>query len=203
MDIHTLIEASHTLGKDRGFWEIDKDLREEMLYIFSNVGDIAKSFKKNKRADWESYEKRFISLENHDESSKHFIIAKRNLYKEYIKDTFEDEIANVILRITDLIGGKKIDLISAHPWIEPYQNTDLNYFFRNVKPREEFSGNVAHWLNESLASCMFSSDKDQDYGLFHIVFHLSSMIEFYDIDIERLLTKKIEYNSSRPILYSI
>jgi hypothetical protein len=40
----------------------------------------------------------------------------------------------------------------------------LNYFFRNVETTEEFKGNVAHWLNESLSMCMFSSDDDKDYA---------------------------------------
>jgi len=203
MDIHTLIDASHALGKDRGFWKEEKDLREEMLYIFSNVGDIAKSFKKNKRSNWTGYDAMIFQLEESD-----FIesVKKENankIFKKYIKDTFEDEIANVILRITDLIGGKKIDIISTHPWIEPIQHTELNYFFRNVKPNQEFKGNVAHWLNESLAMCMFSSDKDIDYGFSHILFHLGSLIEFFDIDIEKHLTKKIGYNQSRPMLYSV
>lgn len=199
MDIHILIDASHALGKDRGFWEKEKDLREEMLYIFSNVGDIAKAYKKGRRADWVNYE---ASIKNMDYDFIEAEITKREYFKSYIKDTFEDEIANVILRITDLIGGKKIDIISTHPWIKPFEYTEINYFFRNVKPTEEFKGNVAHWLNESLAMCMFSSDKDQDYGFSHILFHLGSLIEFFDIDIEKHLTKKIEYNRSRPMLYS-
>lgn len=199
MNIHTLIQTSHALGKDKGFWDTEKDLREEMLYIFSNVGDIAKAFKKNRRANWNSYERSVISLNCVDVSERKF--EKKEIYKQHIKDTFEDEIANVILRITDLLGGKKIDIISAHPWIEPFEHNKLNYFFENVKPREEFKKNVAHWLNEALSICMFSSDKDQDYGFCHILFHLGSLIDFYNIDIERHLIEKIEYNKLRPLLY--
>lgn len=198
MDINTLIHASHILGKDRGFWKEDKDLREEMLYIFSNVGDIAKAYKKNRRANWTEYEAA-VNYSN----NKNIDGGNIKFFKTYIKDTFEDEIANVILRITDLLGGKKIDIISTHPWIESLENTELNYFFRNAKPTQEFNGNVAHWLNESLAMCMFSSDKDTDYGFSHILFHLGSLIEFFDIDIEKHLIKKIEYNQSRPMLYSV
>jgi hypothetical protein len=201
MNIHILIEASHALGKDRGFWGAEKDLREEMLYIFSNFGDIAKAFKKEKRANWDSYEALMMQLEEHSEEEAVFKDMSKKIFEKHIKDTFEDEIANVILRITDLIGGNKIDIIDAHPWVETYEYADLNFFFKNVKPREEFKGKVAHWLNETLAICMFSSDKDKDYGLSHILFHLGSLIEFYNIDIERHLAKKIEYNRLRPLLY--
>jgi hypothetical protein len=201
MNIHILIEASHVLGKDRGFWKEEKDLREEILYIFSNIGDIAKAFKKNKRANWDSYEAMMMQLEEQQTDDSLFKDTSKKIFEKYIKDTFEDEITNVILRITDLIGGSKIDIIKTHPWVETYEYTDLNYFFRNTKPREEFNGKVANWLNETLAVCMFSSDKDKDYGLSHILFHLGSLIEFYDIDIERHLTKKIEYNRLRPLLY--
>ena len=192
MNIHILTEASHSLAKDRGFWKTDKDLREELLYVISNVGDIAKAFKKNRKARWDLYD--VDSKYSSDTSSK---IA----FKRHIKDSFEDEIANVILRITDLFGGKKINITESHPWLKDVEDTDLNYFFRNVKTTEEFDGNVAYWLNEALALCLFSSDKDQDFGLSHILFHLGSLIEFFDIDIEKQLTKKIEYNRSRPLLY--
>ncbi len=163
MNIHILIEASHTLAVDRGFWTEEKDLREEMLYIFSNVGDIVKSFKKNRRANWESYERSLISLNCIELQDRKF--EKKEIYKQHIKDTFEDEIANVILRITDLVGGKKIDLISVHPWIKEFEYVNLNDFFRNVKPTENFNGNVAHWLNEALSMCMVSSDKDKDLAI--------------------------------------
>lgn len=201
MDIRVLIEASHTLGKDRGFWDEEKDLREEVLYIFSNIGDIAKSFKKNKRANWNDYESLIFQLESDSESKSSFQKMSKEIFEKHIKDTFEDEITNVILRITDLIGGKNIDIVKVHPWVEKYENTDINYFFRNTKPTEEYDGKLVQWLNECLAMCMLSSDKDKDYGLSHILFHLGSLIEFYDIDIERHLIKKIEYNRLRPLLY--
>lgn len=201
MNINILVEASHTLGKDRGFWQEEKDLREEILYISSNLGDIAKAFKKNKRADWLKYQSMMIQLDEESESTVEFTEGSKKIFKACIKDTFEDEIANVILRITDLLGGKKIDLLKVYPWLEPLSTTELNYFFRTAKPTEEFKGQVPHWLNEALALCMFASDKDIDFGLSHILFHLGSIIEYYDIDIEKHLVKKIEYNRLRPMLY--
>lgn len=206
MDILMLIDVSHTLGKDRGFWEKDKDLREEILYIFSNIGDIAKAFKKNRRADWESYDRLFFILENEFESDviteEKFIEKSRELYKKFIKDTFEDEIANVILRITDLLGGKNISITSCHPWITDLCNYGVNYFFKQAKPQEEYKDNLAQWLNETIAVCMLSADNEEDFGLCHILFHLGALIEYYDIDIERHLVKKIEYNRLRPLLYT-
>jgi hypothetical protein len=201
MNIHILVEASHALGKDRGFWAEEKDLREELLYIFSNIGDIAKSFKNKKRANWQSYESLMLQLEDDSQSESIYIEMSKKVFEKHIKDTFEDEITNVILRITDLMGGKKINIADTHPWVETYEYTELNYFFRNTKPTEEYDGKLANWLNEAMAACLLSSEKDTDYGLSHILFHLSSLIEFYDIDIERHLIKKIEYNRLRPLLY--
>lgn len=201
MDIHMLIEASHTLGKDRGFWEKEKDLREEILYILSNVGDIAKAVRKGRKANWTEYEASIRDVENKNYDLKEIEYTKKQYFKTYIKDSFEDEIANVILRITDIIGGKKINITEVNPWISPYEHTELNYFFRNVKPTEEFTGNTPRFLNEAIHICMFHSNEDKDYGLSHILFYLGSIIEFYDIDIEKHLIKKIEYNRTRPILY--
>jgi len=197
-----LIEASHTLGKDRGFWEKEKDLREEILYILSNVGDIAKAVKKGRKADWTNYEASINTLDRKEYlDPKEIEFSKKEYFKTYIKDSFEDEIANVILRITDIMGGKKINITEVNPWIAPCEHTELNYFFRNVKPTEEFTGNTPRFLNEAIHICMFHSTEDKDYGLSHILFYLGSIIEFYDIDIEKHLIKKIEYNRTRPTLY--
>jgi len=197
-----LIEASHTLGKDRGFWEKEKDLREEILYILSNVGDIAKAVKKGRKADWTNYEASINTLDRKEYlDPKEIEFSKKEYFKTYIKDSFEDEIANVILRITDIMGGKKINITEVNPWIAPCEHTELNYFFRNVKPTEEFAGNTPRFLNEAIHICMFHSTEDKDYGLSHILFYLGSIIEFYDIDIEKHLIKKIEYNRTRPTLY--
>ena len=200
MDIHMLIEASHTLGKDRGFWEKEKDLREEILYILSNVGDIAKAVKKGRKANWTEYDAVIKSYSDIYDEYEMVEIKKQN-FKKYIKDSFEDEIANVILRITDIMGGKKINITEVNPWIASCEHTELNYFFRNVKPTEEFTGNTPRFLNEAIHICMFHSNEDKDYGLSHILFYLGSIIEFYDIDIEKHLIKKIEYNRTRPTLY--
>jgi len=195
-----LTEASHSLGKDRGFWEEEKDLREEILYILSNVGDIAKAKKKDRYSNWTEYDAAIKSCDDIYDEQEISEIKKHN-FKKYIKDTFEDEIANVILRITDLTAGSNISIVESHPWVKTYEGFPLNIFFRKVKPNQGFDGNVAHCLNEALAICMFSSDKNKDYGLFHILFHLGSIIDFYNIDIEKHLIKKIEYNRGRPILY--
>jgi hypothetical protein len=205
MDILTLIEASHTLGRDKGFWKKDKDLREEILYIFSNIGDIAKAFKKNNRSDWERYDRLFYLLEDDlktgEITQEVFSEKSREFFQSCIKNTFEDEITNVILRVTDLIGGKKISITSCHPWTEEFLTLDLNGFFMEVRPQEEYKGNLPYWLNDTLAACMFSSDTDKDYGLFHILFHLGSIINYYNINIEKQVVKKIEYNRLRPLLY--
>src|ERR1035437_717710 len=202
MDIHMLIESSHSLGVDRGFWKKEKDLREEILYILSNIGDIAKAVKKEKKADWMNYEISVKHFERHNPKLEEEEIkkSKNKFFKMYIKDSFEDEIANVILRITDIMGGNKMNITEANPWISAYEHTGLNYFFRNVKPTEELTGTTPRWLNEAIHICMFHSDDDKDYGLSHILFYLGSIIEFYDIDIEKHLIKKIEYNRTRPVL---
>lgn len=202
MTILELIEISHILGKDRGFWEKNKDIREELLYVISDVGDIAKALKKNKRADWKIYDQNLFVLEHSNRTEEYIKQSSKLLFDIHIKNTFEDEIINTILRITDLFGGKNVDIVKANTWLENYIDFDLNYFFHHVKPRHDFDkeSNVSHFLTEAIALCM-TSDNEFDYGLSNILFYLGAIIEFYEIDAEKHIVKKIEYNRTRPMKY--
>jgi hypothetical protein len=199
MNILELIKESHGLAKEKGFWENNKNRHEDIMFIIANLGEVAKTHRKKKFANWTLYND---SLKNIPSSnlSKENTKSFNNYFQVFIKDTFEDEITNVILRITDFIGGNNINIIKSNEWIEKYVQMDLDDFFRSVAPSEKYCGNIGEWMNKAVIERVYRSN-ESDMGLMHILFYLGSIIEEFNIDIEKYIVTKIEFNRTRPVMY--
>lgn len=196
MNIIELIDKSHLLAIQKGFWDEKRDDSERTLLIISNVGDIVKAHRRNKFADWIRYDSTLSKTDSGHSDGHDFKIS----FEEYIKDSFEDEIANVIIRICDFIGGNKVDIFELNPWMREYSELPINDFLRYAQISREYSGNISDWLHESLCECSYYS-READKGLMHLLCHMGSMVCGLQIDIEKHIALKLRYNEDRPRLY--
>jgi hypothetical protein len=197
MNIIQLIEESHSVSKEKGFWDEKRNNSETVLLIISNVGDIVKAHKKGRFANWIERDTSLSGIKNPNENETlDFNVS----FEEYIKDTFEDEIANVMLRICDFLGGNKTDIFALHPWMREYSELSINDFLRYAQISREYPGNVSDWLCEALWECSYYS-KEEDCGLTHLLCYLGSMVSEMELDIERHIVEKLKYNRTRPRLY--
>ena len=194
MNILELIEKSHSLAKDKGFWAKEKNPKEDIMLIISNLGEIVKAHKKNKFADWLLYNDQMFK------DRERTLIHSTEYFNVFIKDTFEDEIANIVIRITDFFGGHNINILSGKEWLRNSTTVSLVDFFRSTMPLQKYCGNVGEWLEESLHERFYHS-KESDHGLLNILFYLGTIIEEFHVDIERQVVAKLEYNSKRPVKY--
>lgn len=197
MNILKLIEESHSVAKEKGFWDEKKNNSETVLLIIANVGEILKAQKKGRFANWIEYDSSLSAINNAEQNE--YLIFKAS-FEKHIKDTFEDEIANVIIRICDFLGGNKTDMFALHPWMRDYSELSVNEFFRYAQVSKEYSGNVADWLHESLWECSYYF-KEEDSGLTHLLCYLGSLVCGMEINIERHIVAKLKYNRNRPRLY--
>jgi NTP pyrophosphatase (non-canonical NTP hydrolase) len=85
-------------NKEKGFWNQSRNVGEMLMLVTSELGEAMEAHRKGRFADWEKYEN---LLQEH---------GTNTAFKESIKDTFEDEIADAIIRLLDLAGGLGIDL---------------------------------------------------------------------------------------------
>ncbi len=102
--INELSKEVHQNAVDKGWWE-DKEsfnVAEKLMLIVSEVSEAMEADRKGKRADMFGYE-----YDLKLESGKKI---KTNRFEFWIKDTFEDELADVAIRLFDLCDAMKIDL---------------------------------------------------------------------------------------------
>ena len=104
--INQLAKEAHENAKSKGFFDDEKNIGEMLCLIHSEVSEALESDRKNIYAYMDK--ENFNSL-NGSPTDEDF---KQNFF-ESIKDTFEDELADIMIRVMDLAAFKGIDL-EAH-----------------------------------------------------------------------------------------
>lgn len=103
MELRNVIEMSHEGAKKKGFWNKNRNVGEALMLVTSELGEAIDAHQKGKFFD-KSNTNLKILLNNINEQSFN------DRFRDNVKDTFEDEIADAVIRLFDLAGGLNIDL---------------------------------------------------------------------------------------------
>jgi len=104
-DLNTLCKEAHENSKSKGFYDEPKNIGEMLALIHSEVSEALEADRKGRycklKEDGMKYMQEQVSG-----------IAFSLNYKEEIKGTFEEEMADIVIRVFDMCGFKGIDLAS-------------------------------------------------------------------------------------------
>ena len=108
-------ELIHKGNISRGFYDgsFDKDgfpiknTGELLMLVVSELGEALEADRKNKQANLDLFEDKINVLNYQDISQKDAFIES---FKTHIKDTFQDEIADSVIRLLDMCGYLGIDI---------------------------------------------------------------------------------------------
>ena len=90
--LNELSEEIYQNNKEKGFWDNERNVGEMLMLVTSELGEAMEAHRKG----------RFANIEAYEEFSENF--------EDAIKDTFEDEIADSVIRLLDMCGGLGIDI---------------------------------------------------------------------------------------------
>ena len=92
-------------NKAKGFWDNERNVGELLMLVTSELGEAMEAHRKGKFANLERLE--FELSPNSELPYERHLSAK---FEMHVKDTFEDEIADAVIRLLDLSAGLGIDL---------------------------------------------------------------------------------------------
>lgn len=85
--------------KSKGFWDKPRNIGEMLMLITSELGEAMEAHRKNRFANKEGFE-----------SDINKGVSLKEAFEKNIKDSFEDELADVLIRVFDMAGGQGVDL---------------------------------------------------------------------------------------------
>lgn len=103
MIIKDFCEQAYNTAKEKGFYDNRAtNIGERLMLIVSELGEAMEAHRKTKFAGKDAYEHTLAGLIDNESKKQAFELA--------IKDTFEDEIADAMIRIFDLCHYMGIDI---------------------------------------------------------------------------------------------
>jgi NTP pyrophosphatase (non-canonical NTP hydrolase) len=107
-----LISQAHEMAKSKGFWEGERNKSELLMLVVSELAEALEALRKDHYADQAVVESlsHDIELDRTDEEFMLKAINWKTSFEQGVKSSFEDEIADVAIRLFDLCGGLGVDL---------------------------------------------------------------------------------------------
>jgi NTP pyrophosphatase (non-canonical NTP hydrolase) len=109
MNINNLIELSHSTAKEKGFWDSEERNKPELLMlIVSELAEALEALRKEHKSNPDIVTSLYNSYleEPYPMDAETF----KTEFQNHVKNSFEDEIADTVIRLFDLCGGLGIDL---------------------------------------------------------------------------------------------
>jgi NTP pyrophosphatase (non-canonical NTP hydrolase) len=102
MNINDTAKAIYTINVEKGFWENPRNKGELLMLVVSELAEALEADRKNRYSL--NNPKDIAALANDEDFN--------DAFSSHVKDTFEDEIADAVIRLFDMSAGLGIDLES-------------------------------------------------------------------------------------------
>lgn len=119
MNITELVEKAHANAVDKGFWDEKRETGTLLALIHSEVSEALEADRNSEKSEYVE-----VKLSNVDYSNLISFLTSYGFLNMVVKiekgakfinpkENFAEELADILIRVFDLSGGKGIDLESA------------------------------------------------------------------------------------------
>jgi NTP pyrophosphatase (non-canonical NTP hydrolase) len=107
-----LIKKAHGMAKEKGFWDSERNKSELLMLIVSELSEALEALRKNHYANKKAVDElhRDMQVNLWDDEFNIMDGPWKAAFEAEIKSSFEDELADVAIRLFDLCGGLGVDL---------------------------------------------------------------------------------------------
>ena len=95
----------HAAARNKGFWDNERETGTLLMLCVSELSEALEADRKDRYCHMDEDLKE--DLHDPENNSPNYCITH---FESFVKDTFEDELADTVIRILDLCGARGIDL---------------------------------------------------------------------------------------------
>ena len=189
--VQELIKRAYSIAATHGFHEVDRSNAHFLMLVVSEIGEMVEADRKSRRAMYDAVE----YCEKHaDETSD---VSWGRYFERDVKDTLEDELADVVIRIFDFLGTRHIEPLilektsTSDDWANLWGKDSINeqcYGLTKIITHideDTSADDISRLLGASLAWCFDFAD----FHKFDLLWHVENKL-MYNESRERLHGKK-------------
>lgn len=181
-DLNALRDRAYSIAKAHGFHEKEYSDETYLMLIITEIAEAVNADRKNHHAELYSFEKAKLDLIDTypmEENRKRMVF--NGLFEKAIKDSVEDKLADVAIRLLDFAGERKIELdVPLHSFLIIENSTFCENCF-------EICSELINRYVDNIG-----------YSIRYVLANLFQLSHFYSIDLFRFIDLKMKYNELRP-----
>lgn len=182
------IKRAYTTALDHGFHDEKHSDAHYMMLVLSEIGEMVEADRKNRRAVYDAVE---YSEKHADETPD---VSWCRYFERDVKDTLEDELADVVIRIFDFCGLRKIT-----PAMSSKGVLDMQDEFKRIFGGMTICEQCYALCNLVTDVTRFASPDEKQRALGSMLSFAVSFARHHGIDLEWHIDRKMRYNENRAI----
>ena len=211
MTINELIMTAHADAKAKGWWDEERNTGELLMLIVSECGEALEAHRSGKRAtleafdiDIRTFDEMYTIAKGHSLANNTFhghVKPERNWahsFQKHIKDTFEDELADIVIRIADYLGS--IGAEASESLISNDDGLSVKYPHL-VDPEGPIGEALMNLVHHICQADIVTTDDEKAAAinpLLDAMWIVSGIAFVHKINLWRHIELKLAYNRTRP-----
>lgn len=186
IDWNTLRDRAYECAKAHGWHEKEHDEKHYLMLIVTEIAEVVQADRENRHANvaefkkWQEYSRLLVMTEETR------ITRFNKDFDEYIKNTVEDELADVVIRCLDLAGLSKADL------------AELDKVFKDKNISKAFNVQYDNFISTAYQLCEIATLKENlSIIIMGIIYGTCMLAKKLNIDIIWHIEQKMKYNETR------
>ena len=180
--VQELIKRAYSIASTHGFHDVDRSNAHWLMLVVSEIGEMVEADRKSRR----------VKLHGDDLDNTLRFNDFAPTFELFVKDTLEDELADVVIRICDFLGTRHIEPLilektsTSDDWANLWGKDSINeqcYGLTKIITRideDTLADDISSLLGASLTWCFDFAD----FHKFDLLWHVE---------------QKMRYNETRSI----
>ena len=202
-NFNELRDMIHENAVQKGFWEEKPSVIRSLLLVNTELGEAYEALRSNKLATNDAMFNIDDYLPGNKFNNDFSNAGVRYVFEKTLKETFEMELSDTIIRLFDIAGQYNIDIDGYADEYYGLPSSTLNRLGNEVHYSIDYDSldidttlfNLAHDVLDYDYELPFSEQEEIIFGL---ICDLLMLCSFLNIDIDKFVEAKYNYNLTRP-----